>query len=235
MHTQSFKVIAFDADDTLWVNEPYYQETEKQFCELMLPYIEAHALSKELYNTEMQNIPIYGYGIKAFMHSMIETALRVTNKSIDPVVIESIINLGKEMLNKPIVLLEGVEEVLKKLSESKVKMIVATKGDLLDQERKLEKSNLEDYFHHVEIMSEKNEKGYLKLLAHLDIQQEEFLMIGNSIRSDITPVLNIGAYAIHVPYHTTWEHEKNASIEKNEDNFVQVSQLTDVIQVLGYN
>jgi putative hydrolase of the HAD superfamily len=234
MFNQPFKVIAFDADDTLWVNEPFYQETEKQFGELMLPYLEMETLSEELYKTEMQNIPIYGYGVKGFMHSMIETALRVTHNKIDPLIISKIIDLGKELLNKPIELLEGVPEVLDKLNERNIKMIVATKGDLLDQERKLDKSNLEHYFHHVEIMSEKNEQGYMKLISHLDIQPTDFLMIGNSIRSDIMPVLNINGYAIHVPFEITWVHENNARIEKNEKNFVVVDNLTEVIEVLGY-
>ena len=234
MKKQSFKVIAFDADDTLWINEPYYQETETEFCKLLLPYMDAESVSKELYSTEMLNIPLYGYGAKGFMLSLIETALRVTNHSIDPKDLSKIISLGKELLNKPIVLLDGVNEVLEKLSRQNQKMIVATKGDLLDQERKLQKSKLENYFHHVEIMSEKNEKGYLNLIAHLDIQPEEFLMIGNSLRSDIMPVLNIGGYAIHVPYHTTWEHEKNASVEKNGDNFVEVTELTELIKLLGF-
>ena len=201
------KVIAFDADDTLWINEPYFQETERKFCELMEDYLPQHSVSQELFRTEMQNLSLYGYGIKGFMLSMVETALRVSNKTLNVDIIEKAIAFGKDLLEKPIEMLEGVEEVLQSLS-GKYKLVVATKGDLLDQERKLKKSGIEHYFHHIEIMSDKQEADYKKLIKHLDIPPEQFLMIGNSIKSDILPVLAIGGHAVHVPYHTTWAHEK---------------------------
>jgi putative hydrolase of the HAD superfamily len=224
------KVIAFDADDTLWVNEPYFQETEQKFCALLEDYLPHHSVQQELFKVEMQNLPLYGYGIKGFMLSMVEAAMIVSNKTVPIAVIEKAIEYGKELLAKPIELLDGIEEVLKKLKPD-YRLVVATKGDLLDQERKLKKSGLEHYFHHIEIMSDKKEKDYLKLIKHLDIQPAEFLMIGNSLKSDILPVLEIGGHAIHVPYHTTWAHEKiEGTIE--HPNFNQVESIHEVLSLI---
>lgn len=223
-------VIAFDADDTLWVNEPYFQEVERKFCALLEDYLPAHAVSKELYAVEMQNLPLYGYGIKAFMLSMIETVLKVTNNTANPEILHKAIQYGQEMLNKDIELLEGVEETLRTL-KGKYRLVVATKGDLLDQERKLKKSGLEHYFHHIEIMSDKKESDYLKLIRHLDCRPDEFLMIGNSLKSDVLPVLAIGGHAAHVPYHTTWEYEKiEHTIEHT--HFYEIGNIADITSYL---
>lgn len=223
----NIKVIAFDADDTLWVNEPFFRETEEKFCALLEDYLPHHSLSQELFRSQIQNISLYGYGVKSFILSMIETALRVSDNTIDVLVIEKIIQLGKEMLEKPIELLEGVESVLQSLSRY-YRLVVATKGDLLDQERKLRKSGLEHYFHHIEIMSEKKEADYQKLLKHLDIDPSEFLMIGNSLKSDVLPVLNIGGHGYHVPYHTTWAYE-HIEHHVEHTNFKELSTIKDVL------
>jgi putative hydrolase of the HAD superfamily len=224
------KVIAFDADDTLWVNEPYFQETERKFCALLEDYLPHHTVSHELFKTEMQNLSLYGYGVKGFMLSMIETALQVSDKKLNASIIEKAISYGKELLDKPIELLEGVEKVLTLLS-GKYKLVVATKGDLLDQERKLKKSGIEHYFHHTEIMSDKKESDYLKLIRHLDIQPAQFMMIGNSIKSDVIPVLDIGSHAVHVPYHTTWSHEQ-ADINLEHPNFKYLHTITEILPYL---
>lgn len=231
IHMTGISVIAFDADDTLWVNEPYFQEVEQKFCALLEDYLPAHAVSKELYAVEMQNLPLYGYGIKAFMLSMIETVLKVTNNTANPEILHKAIQYGQEMLNKPIELLDGVEETLRTL-KGKYKLVVATKGDLLDQERKLKKSGLEHYFHHIEIMSDKKESDYLKLLRHLDCRPDEFLMIGNSLKSDVLPVLAIGGHGAHVPYHTTWEHEKIAHTIEHPD-FYEMGNIADITSYLA--
>ncbi|MFT4033858.1 MAG: HAD family hydrolase [Siphonobacter sp.] len=224
------KVIAFDADDTLWVNEPYFQETERKFCELLEDYMPHHSVAKELFKTEIANLPLYGYGVKGFMLSMIETALEVSNHTIPTEFIAKAIQYGKELLEKPIELLEGVEGVLKALT-GHYRLVVATKGDLLDQERKLKKSGLASYFHHIEIMSDKQQADYQKLIRHLDVQPDEFLMIGNSLKSDVIPVLEIGGYAIHVPYHTTWLHEQ-VEYQLEHSNFKKAHQLTDCLGLL---
>ena len=226
----NLKVIAFDADDTLWVNEPYFRQTEERFYELLSGYSSQHTLERELLKTEIENLAIYGYGIKGFVLSMIETALRVTNNAINAGAVEKIINLGKQMLDQPIELLDGVEDVLLALKD-KYRLVVATKGDLLDQERKLKKSGIGHYFHHIEIMSEKDDTNYLKLIKHLDIRPDELLMVGNSLKSDILPVLNVGGYAVHVPYHITWAHEH---VDDNIDSekFKSVVGIKDILPFL---
>jgi putative hydrolase of the HAD superfamily len=225
----NLKVIAFDADDTLWVNEPYFRQTEERFYNLLGEYSSQHTLETELLKTEIENLALYGYGIKGFMLSMIETALRVTDNAISIDVVEKIMALGKQMLDNPIELLDGVEDVLLALKD-KYRLVVATKGDLLDQERKLKKSGISHYFHHIEIMSEKDEANYLKLIRHLDIQQHELLMVGNSLKSDILPVLNVGGHGVHVPYHITWAHEH---IEHSIDND-KFKSVEGIREILGF-
>ena len=224
------KIIAFDADDTLWNNELYFQETEKKFCELLEDFLPQHAVSRELLQTEIKNISLYGYGIKAFMLSMVETAIRITDKNIKAETIEKIISFGQELLEKPVRLIDGVEDVLKSL-KAKYRLVLATKGDLLDQERKLKKSGLVNFFHHIEIMSEKREADYQKLIRHLDIKPNELMMIGNSLKSDILPVLNIGGLGIHIPYHVMWTHEK-VETAIDHQNFRKVDQIRDVLNFL---
>ncbi len=201
------RVVAFDADDTLWINETYFREAEEKFASLLEDFLPQHAIRKELYRTEIGNLSLYGYGIKGFMLSMIETALRISGDQMPISLVEKIIQIGQDMLTKPVDLLPGVEDVLKSL-QGHYRIVLATKGDLVDQERKLQKSGLEGYFHHIEIMSEKKPSDYKKLIGHLDIQAHELVMIGNSLKSDVIPVLELGGYGVHVPFHTTWIHEQ---------------------------
>ncbi len=201
------RVVAFDADDTLWINETYFREAEEKFASLLEDFLPQHAIMKELYRTEIGNLSLYGYGIKGFMLSMIETALRISGDQMPISLVEKIIQIGQDMLTKPVDLLPGVEDVLKSL-QGHYRIVLATKGDLVDQERKLQKSGLEGYFHHIEIMSEKKPSDYKKLIGHLDIQAHELVMIGNSLKSDVIPVLELGGYGVHVPFHTTWIHEQ---------------------------
>ena len=228
---KNIKVIVFDADDTLWVNETYFREAENEFAELVSKYETKNKIDQELFKKEIENLKIYGYGVKGFVLSMVETALELSNYKIKPIVIEKILNIGKEMLEKPIELLDGIEDVLKEL-QGKYKLIVATKGDLLDQERKLEKSNLLQYFHHIEVMSEKKEKDYIKLLSHIDIEAKELLMIGNSLKSDILPLVKIGASAIHVPFHTTWAHEEVSIKEQSDTAYSTVKNIKEILQFI---
>ncbi|MGK4566367.1 HAD family hydrolase [Flavobacterium sp. 3HN19-14] len=221
------QVIAFDADDTLWVNEPYFQETEEKFCELMAPYLSRHSLSQELFKTEIDNLKLYGYGIKGYILSMIEAAMKISNNTISIEIIEKIIQYGKELLERPIELLDGVEDVLDSLKD-KYKLVVATKGDLLDQRRKLHKSGLGGYFHHIEVMSDKQEEDYIDLLKRLEIPAADFMMVGNSLKSDILPVLGIGGHAIHIPFHTTWAHER-IDHKVEHANFKDFEKITDVL------
>ena len=151
---KNIEIIAFDGDDTLWVNESYYRKTEQLFCELLSDYLPAERVSEELFKIEVRNLAPYGYGAKAFTLSMIETAIRISNGKISANQISEIIKLGKQLIDSPIELLDGVPDVLSELSRSYT-LILASKGDLLDQERKLHKSGLEACFHHIEIMSDK--------------------------------------------------------------------------------
>ena len=226
------KVIGFDADDTLWVNETYFREAELEFARLLDHFETANKIDQELFKKEMENLNLYGYGVKAFVLSMVESALEISNNTVAPETINNILHIGKSMLNKPVELLDGVEEVLNKLSQ-RYRLILATKGDLLDQERKLEKSGLTDYFHHIEILSDKKEANYSKLLNHLDISPSEFLMVGNSLKSDILPLINLKAHAIHVPFHTTWAHEEVAEMETNGKHYATVSSLRDILNILN--
>lgn len=226
----NIKVIAFDADDTLWVNEPYFREVEHQFAILLSSFETENKINQELLIKELKNLELYGYGVKGFVLSMIEAAIEISNNKISSKEITQILDFGKNMLNKPIELLVGVEEVLKKLS-LKYKLILATKGDLLDQERKLKKSGLIKYFDHIEVLSDKKEENYTRLIDFLDIQPSEFLMIGNSLKSDVLPLVKIGAETIHVPYHTTWALEEVAYHDE-EDSFKTVSSLTEILEFL---
>lgn len=228
----NIKVIGFDADDTLWVNEPYFKEIETKFCELVGSYVPEKKASEKLFETEINNLSIYGYGVKAFILSLIETAIKVSDYQIPNDTILNIIDLGKELLNKNIELLDGIKTVLDRLSKKDYRLIVATKGDLLDQERKLKKSGLEKYFHHIEIMSDKKESDYLKLIKHLDIHPSEFIMVGNSLKSDILPVLKIGSKAIHIPYHTTWTFEHVSDDDLNDNEFLSLDKITKILNFL---
>jgi len=227
---EDIKVIGFDADDTLWSNEPYFREAEEKFCDLMETYMPRHSAHRELFATEIDNLRIYGYGIKAFMLSMIEAALKIGGDTLPVNVIGRIIEIGRTQLEYPVEVIQGVEEVLAEL-KNKYKLVVVTKGDLLDQERKLIHSNLAGYFHHIEIVSEKRSSDYIKLLKHLDIQPHEFLMIGNSLKSDVLPVLELGCCAVHVPFHTTWEHEK-VDVIITDPKFRQVEHIHEILSLL---
>ena len=225
---EKVKYIAFDADDTLWVNEPYFREAEARYCALLARFAQPQEIIGALYQTELKNLAPYGYGAKAFTLSLMETAIGFSNRysgvhpcnssgedslqstyPLTPDEMAEVIRIGTSLINVPMEVLPGVEQLLKKLHESgKYKLIVATKGDLLDQNRKLQRSGLDRYFHYVEVMYDKNGTTYSELLNKLNCKPQDFLMIGNSMKSDILPVLNIGAIAIYIPFHSTWEHEK---------------------------
>ncbi|MTI21948.1 HAD family hydrolase [Fulvivirga sp. RKSG066] len=226
----ALKVIGFDADDTLWVNENYFREAEDAFCELLSDFLPKEEVMKILFDIEMKNLEIYGFGIKGFMLSMTETVVEIAGEKATHEMFAKVLSLGKEMLNKPVELLDEVENILNELKD-RYRIILVTKGDLLDQQRKLEKSQLEKFFHHVEVMSNKHERDYQKLIKHLDVKPEEFLMIGNSLKSDILPVVKIGAKAIYVPYEITWQHE---AVSKDEDHGVGYQQVESLSEVLNY-
>ena len=229
---KDIKVVGLDADDTLWVNETYFREAELEVAKLLAAYETANTIDQELFKKEIENLPLYGYGIKGFTLSMIEMALEISNYSLPNRAIESILNIGKDMLNKPVELIDGVEETLERLSATH-KLVLVTKGDLLDQERKLAKSNLTGYFHHIEVLSDKQEANYEQLLKSLDIKPSEFLMVGNSLKSDVLPLVNLGANAVHIPFHTTWLHEEVTETDTNGKNYKTLTRLSELTALLN--
>lgn len=201
-----FAMIAFDADDTLWHNERLYAQAQAQFRELLAHYHSSEWINERLYQAEMRNLPHFGYGIKAFALSMIETAVELTEGRITGHDIQIIIDAAKAMLAAEVELLEHVPEALARLARTHPLMVI-TKGDLRDQEVKMARSGLRHYFRHVEIVSDKSQASYAALLTRHAIPPERFLMVGNSLRSDILPVLALGASAVYVPHPLTWAHE----------------------------
>jgi putative hydrolase of the HAD superfamily len=199
-------VVAFDADDTLWHNEVLYASTQERLERLLAPYHADGRVQEELYKTEMQNLPYFGYGIKGFALSMIETAIRISEGQVEAAVVQEIIGLAKEMVEAPAQLLDHVADVVAGLAASYTLMLI-TKGDLFDQERKVARSGLAPYFGYVEVVSSKTPEIYRSLLVKHGIAPERFLMVGNSLRSDILPIVALGARAVYIPYHLTWAHE----------------------------
>jgi len=228
----SVKIIGFDADDTLWVNETYYREIEEEFATLMLPFVSEDISLPILTKTEIKNLGIYGYGAKSMTLSMLETALSLSQNQIDAQITEKIIQLGRSLLNKPVILLDGVKPVLQKLKD-KYTLILITKGDLIDQERKLKRSGLDQCFEHIEIVSEKSETQYQKLLDLLHVSTDEFMMVGNSLKSDILPVLKMGGWGVHVPFHTTWVHEETSEDPTRWERFFALQHIEELLKVFA--
>ncbi|MFC2029640.1 HAD family hydrolase [Chloroflexota bacterium] len=216
--------IGFDADDTLWHNETLYLTAQQKFQEILSPFCEPDQILQELYKTEMQNLHRYGYGIKSFTLSMIETAIKLSKSSVPATEIDEILGVGWEMLSAPVQLLEGVTDVLAALSPA-YELVLITKGDLFDQELKVARSGLESYFAHVEVVRDKTPEIYRSVLARHQIAPERFLMVGNSLRSDVMPLVTLGARAVHIPYDVTWEHEEVESGPDPSARYVQLEQI----------
>ena len=228
---EKIKVIGFDADDTLWVNEPHFQAAEREFCALMGAYVPPEKAAKALFKAELRTLGLYGFGAKGFMLAALETALDVSRNTVPAATMRKILGLGKRLLDFPIELLPGVEAVLKALRPG-YRLVLITKGDLLDQERKLKRSRLAECFHHIEILSSKEEEDYRALLATLGVKPREFLMVGNSLKSDILPVLKLGGCGVHIPYHVTWEHEKADPVGLNKARYRQLAVISGLPALL---
>ena len=223
------EVIGFDADDTLWKNEDLFFEAQNEIKDILKQ--NSNNFDKELLKTEKSNLDFYGYGIKGFILSIIEASAKNSHKELKIESINQIIKLGKKMLNAPVDLIEDVEKVLSILSK-KYKLILITKGDLLDQERKIKKSKLEKYFKHKKIVSEKNKQTYLNILDDLKIEPQKFLMVGNSFKSDVLPVLEIGGNGIHIPYKILWEHE-NINTNKYSKRYIKLDKILNLTSVIN--
>jgi putative hydrolase of the HAD superfamily len=225
-----FDVVAFDADDTLWRSEDSFRHAEQRFVELVGPHapagVDVHAA---LVAVERADISVTGYGVKAFTLSMVRAAITVTEGRIPSLVIGELADLGRSMLLDDVHLLPHVSEVLATVSPS-VRTVLITKGDLVHQTRKVTTSGIEHHFTDIEIVLEKDPDTYAKILRHLGVAPDRFLMIGNSVRSDVLPVLALGGHAIHVPYHITWEHER---VDDHDEEFVELASIADVPIWLG--
>ncbi len=224
-------VIGFDADDTLWHNENIFEKMHDRYRALLATYHDAATVDRALFATEMRNLERYGYGVKGFTLSAIETAIQLTMGRIRADEIQQLIELGREMLAHPVELLDGVGETLAALSASH-RLLVITKGDLLDQERKLARSGLAGHFERVEIVSEKDQATYARILRRHGIAADRFLMVGNSLKSDILPVLNLGGAGAHVPYHLTWAAERIEEPSGAAGRFFQLKTLRELPRVI---
>ena len=219
-----FDVIAFDADDTLWQNEPLYLATQDKFKQLLSTYQRAEVVEEALHKAEMRNLQRYGYGIKGFALSMIETAVELSEGRVQGQEIQAIIDFAKEMLEAPVRLFEHAEETVASLSASHELMLI-TKGDLFDQETKIARSGLADYFTHTEIVSEKTSATYKTILAKHNIAPQRFFMVGNSLRSDILPVVAIGGQAVYIPYELTWVHETAVDHDRGQGHYFELEHI----------
>jgi putative hydrolase of the HAD superfamily len=219
------KTIAFDADDTLWINEPIFTKTRLRYEKILSSYFSIdESLELKLYAVEKRNLALFGYGIKGFMLSMIESAIELTEEKINGADIQRIIDLGKEMLTHPIEILPGIVETIEKL-KSDYQLLIITKGDLWDQETKIARSGVADLFDHIEIVSEKTPAAYQAILDRYQIEPSSFLMIGNSLKSDILPVCEIGGNAVHIPFHDTWVHEQMDTHQIGEYSFIELDDI----------
>jgi putative hydrolase of the HAD superfamily len=219
-----FDVIAFDADDTLWHNESLYLYVQESFKRLLGQYHSPEWIEQKLYETEMKNLQFYGYGIKSFALSLIETAIELTEGRISGLEIQKVLDLAKEMLTAEIQLCEYAEDTVKRLAGSYPLMLI-TKGDLLDQEAKIARSGLKPYFHFIEIVSDKTPETYAAILDRNKISPERFLMVGNSLRSDVLPVISVGGKAVHIPYALTWAHENVTLPEGARERYHELEHL----------
>ncbi len=240
---KNIKAIAFDADDTLWALQNYFEDVEHEYCELLSEFGSEKEISAALFETESKNMPDLGYGCKAFTISLVENAVKVSHGKVEANVIAQILDLGKSLLHLDAKPLEGVEETLARIRERKqeedsteekgqrkYKLAVFTKGELQDQENKLWRSGLQRYFDVVSIVSDKKPEAYRHLCKDLDVKPEELVMVGNSFKSDIAPALKIGASAVHIPFHTTWAHEKIEEFE--HPKLRRISHFSEILELL---
>lgn len=222
-----FDVIAFDADDTLWHNETRYLQAKNRYSQLLSGYHSPQRVEQRLDEIELQNVHAYGYGIKSFTLSMIEAALEVTDGQITGSEIEGILDLGRQMLTAEVELFEHAEETLAKLSAGYDLMLI-TKGDVFEQGNKVERSGLTRYFRYVEIVGEKTAASYRAILERHKLNAERFLMVGNSLKSDVLPVLEVGGRAVYIPYAHTWIHERVMEGGIAQDGYYELEHLREL-------
>jgi putative hydrolase of the HAD superfamily len=220
-----FDVVGFDADDTLWRSEDYFTLAETFFADRVAPYAPPGIdVLDALHATEIDNLPVSGYGIKSFALSMVQAAVTTTNGKVPAAVIGELVDHAHDMLRHPVELLDGVAETLDAVG-TRHRLVMITKGDLVDQTRKVRTSGLEHHFEHIEVVLEKNVDTYRRVLTEWDVDPSTFLMVGNSVRSDILPILELGGHGVHVPYHVTWGHEV---VHDHDGGFVELASIAEL-------
>ena len=229
--SKSLTTIGFDADDTLWQNEQFYRLTEDRFTALLADAMPAADLSARLLAAERRNLAVYGFGIKGFTLSMIETALEITEGRVSAAVIAEILAAGRDMLAHPVETLPGARETLEALA-GRFRLVLITKGDLFDQERKLAASGLGELFDAVEIVSDKTEATYQRIFARHGHGPDRAMMVGNSLKSDVVPMLAAGGWGVYVPHDLTWLHE-HADEPVGEQRYRRIETLSAVLPLIG--
>lgn len=227
----TIEMIAFDADDTLWHAEVIFRDAEEKFCQILLPWKDRETIKRTLFDIETHNISRYGFGAKSYTFSMIETALVLSDREIGGKAIEKILKIGHTMLDAEFELLPGVKETLERL-KGNYPLMVITKGDLLEQTSKIYRSGLSDYFDYIEVLSNKSTESYQELFRKLELNPKSFVMIGNSLPSDIQPILSLGGIGIHIPADTTWAHELMDDFDSSQNNFFEIDNIGQLPDLL---
>lgn len=217
-------LVGFDADDTLWKSQDYFDDAQAEFERIVAAYVDLSDAGDRLYAVEKRNLALFGYGVKGMVLSMIEAAVEITEARISAADLHRIVELGKGLLRHPVELLPGVREAVERVAAD-LPVVLITKGDLFHQEAKVRDSGLSDLFRRIEIVSEKDARTYARLFAEFGIAPAQFVMVGNSLRSDIAPVLELGGWGVHVPYHVTWAHEAEAEVRSGSERMRSIAAL----------
>ncbi len=226
------KLVGFDADDTLWRSQDYFDAAQVEFQRIISAYVDLTDIGRQLYEYEARNIAIFGYGVKGMVLSMVEAAVAITDARITANDIHRIVQMGKELLRHPVDVLPGVREAVEAIARD-IPVVLITKGDLFHQEAKVRDSGLADLFGRIEIVSEKDAATYARVLREFEIEPSQFLMIGNSLRSDIAPVLELGGWGVHVPYHVTWVHESDAKVTVGIERMRSIAGIDQLVAAVG--
>ena len=224
-------MVGFDADDTLWKSEDYFREAQERFERIIANYVDLADVGDRLYAVERRNVALFGYGVKGMVLSMLEAAMHITDERISAADLHRIITFGKQMLAQPVELLDGVREAVEAVA-ARHPVVLITKGDLFHQEAKVRGSGMADLFRRIEIVSEKDPATYAGLFEQFEVQPRQFLMVGNSLRSDIVPILSLGGWGVHVPYHVTWAYEAEAEVGEGGARMRTLPDLRGLAQVV---
>jgi putative hydrolase of the HAD superfamily len=224
-------LVGFDADDTLWKSQDYFDAAQVAFERIVASYVDLADAGDRLYAVEKRNLALFGYGVKGMVLSMIEAAVEITEARISAADLHRIVELGKDLLRHPVDVLPGVRDAVERVAAD-LPVVLITKGDLFHQEAKVRDSGLADLFRRIEIVSEKDPPTYARLFAEFEVAPAQFVMVGNSLRSDIAPVLELGGLGVHVPYHVTWAHEAEGEVRAGQQRMRTIATLAELPQAI---